>query len=100
MTIININSRFSLNGQNVMTPTDGSVTSTGNSVLSTLDIQKVQCLYYCDGTSSASCGGHKFGDSGTVEASGAKTCKTILRVEDGSAIQISFSSFQVSFYIF
>merc|ERR1719348_1701453 len=32
----------------VMTPVDTSVTSTGNSVLSALDIAKMECLYYCD----------------------------------------------------
>ena len=53
---------FAINSaQNVMNPTDTSVTSTGNSVLSALDIQKIQCLYFCDGTNHATCGGHKFG---------------------------------------
>ena len=45
----------------VMTPVDTSVTFTGNSVLSALDIAKMECLYYCDGTNPGTCGGHKQG---------------------------------------
>ena len=45
----------------VMTPVDTSVTFTGNSVLSALDIAKMECLYYCDGTNPGTCGGHKYG---------------------------------------
>ena len=44
-----------------MTPVDTSVTFTGNSVLSALDIAKMECLYYCDGTNPGTCGGHKQG---------------------------------------
>ena len=44
-----------------MTPVDTSVTFTGNSVLSALDIAKMECLYYCDGTNPGTCGGHKYG---------------------------------------
>ena len=40
---------------------DTSVTFTGNSVLSALDIAKMECLYYCDGTNPGTCGGHKYG---------------------------------------
>ena len=85
--------------QNVMNPTDSSVTSTGNSELSSLDISKLQCLYNCDGTSSGTCGGHYSGDSGVVESSGAQTCKWLLAVPDDFAIQISFESFDVSIII-
>ena len=46
----------------VMTPVDTSVTFTGNSVLSALDIAKMECLYYCDGTNPGTCGGHKYGN--------------------------------------
>ena len=54
---------FALNSQQpVMIPTDTSVTSTGNTVLSALDIQKIQCLYYCDGTNNGTCGGHLYGE--------------------------------------
>ena len=45
-----------------MTPVDTSVTFTGNSVLSALDIAKMECLYYCDGTNPGTCGGHKYGE--------------------------------------
>ena len=48
----------------VMTPVDTSVTFTGNSVLSALDIAKMECLYYCDGTNPGTCGGHKYGEDG------------------------------------
>ena len=79
-----------------MNPTDSSVTSVGSQTLSSLDISKLQCLYNCDGTSSGTCGGHVSGDSGVVESSGAKTCKWLLAVPDGFAIEMSFESFDVS----
>merc|ERR1719378_351809 len=87
---------FALNSQQpVMIPTDTSITSTGNTVLSALDIQKIQCLYYCDGTNNGTCGGHLYGESGVIESEGAKTCKWLLRVDDGYAIKLSFESFGV-----
>ena len=89
--------RFAIDSsQNVMNPTDGSVTSVGSQTLSSLDISKLQCLYNCDGTSTGTCGGHISGDSGVVESSGDKTCKWLLAVPDGFAIEISFESFDVS----
>ena len=89
--------RFAINpSQTVMNPTDSSVTSVGSQTLSSLDISKLQCLYNCDGTSSGTCGGHVSGDSGVVESSGAKTCKWLLAVADGFAIEMSFESFDVS----
>ena len=89
---------FAINSaQNVMNPTDSSVTSVGSQTLSSLDISKLQCLYNCDGTSSGTCGGHYSADSGVVESSGDKTCKWLLAVPDGFAIEISFESFDVSF---
>ena len=79
-----------------MNPIDSSVTSVGSQTLSSLDISKLQCLYNCDGTSTGTCGGHYSGDNGVVESSGAKTCKWLLAVPDGFAIEISFESFDVS----
>ena len=91
---------FAINpAQNVMNPTDGSVTSVGSQTLSSLDISKLQCLYHCDGTSQGTCGGHISGDSGVLETSGAKTCKSLLAVPDGFAIEISFESFDVGIII-
>ena len=37
--------------KNVMTAKDTTVTTLGNTELSDLDKQKLQCLYQCDGTS-------------------------------------------------
>ena len=82
-----------------MNPTDGSVTSVGSQTLSSLDISKLQCLYHCDGTSQGTCGGHISGDSGVLETSGVKTCKSLLAVPDGFAIEISFESFDVGIII-
>ena len=89
--------RFAINpSQNVMNPTDSSVTSVGSQTLSSLDISKLQCLYNCDGTSTGTCGGHISGDSGVLESSAVNTCKWLLAVADGFAIEISFESFDVS----
>ena len=45
-------------------PRDPSVTSVGNSQLSPLDIQKMRCLYNCNGTETSGCGGHHYGHPG------------------------------------
>ena len=82
--------------QNVMNPTDGSITSVGSQTLSSLDISKLQCLYNCDGTQPGSCGGHVSGDDGVLESQEDNTCKWLLAVEDGYAIEMSFESFNVS----
>ena len=58
-----------------MTPVDTSVTFTGNSVLSALDIAKMECLYYCDGTNPGTCGGHKYGEDTTVISPSSKSYK-------------------------
>ena len=50
---------------------------------------KIQCV--------DECGGHFSGDSGVVESSADKTCKSLLAVPEGFAIEISFESFDVSF---
>ena len=55
---------FSANGQQTIVPRDPSVTSVGNSQLSPLDIQKMRCLYNCNGTETSGCGGHHYGHPG------------------------------------
>ena len=47
--------------QPVMSPVDTSITSAGNTELSPLDIEKINCLYNCDGTNIGTCGGHQMG---------------------------------------
>ena len=42
------------------------------------------------------CGGDISGDSGVLESSADKTCKWLIAVSDGFAVQISFGSFDVS----
>ena len=76
-----------------MNPTDSSVTSVGSQTLSSLDISKLQCLYNCDGR----CGGHVTGDLGTLQSQADNSCKWLLAVSDGHAIEISFESFDVSY---
>ena len=49
---------------------------------------KIQCV--------DECGGHFSGDSGVVESYADKTCKSLLAVPEGFAIEISFGSFDVS----
>ena len=89
--------RFAIDSsQNVMNPTDSSVTSVGSQTLSSLDISKLQCLYNCDGTNSGTCGGDISGEDGVVESSADKTCKWLIIVTDGFAVEISFGSFDVS----
>ena len=91
---------FAINpAQNVMNPTDGTVTSVGSQTLSSLDISKLQCLYHCDGTSQGTCGGHITGNSGVLETSGVKTCKSLIAVPDGFAVEIGFDSFDVSMIV-
>ena len=40
---------------------NSAILSTFSQVLSDLDIAKMECLYYCDGTNPGTCGGHKYG---------------------------------------
>ena len=47
-------------------------------------------------TNPGTCGGHHYGDSGAVESSGAKTCKWLLRVDDGFGIKLSMETFSVT----
>ena len=99
-----------------MSPVDTSITSAGNTELSPLDIEKINCLYNCDGTNIGTCGGHQMGrlkqislhisdnfqhlgTEGVVESSGASApngCKWLLAVEEGMAIEMSFESFNVN----
>lgn len=67
----------------VMVPTDTSVTAAGNTELSSLDKQKLQCMYNCDGTAHSNCGGHLTGDGGTLDALDDAACNWLIRVEDG-----------------
>ena len=88
-----------------MTPKDSSVTSAGSQTLSTGDIEKIQCLYNCDGTKPGTCGGHISGESGVLESSGElpftssgnniKSCKWLLVATSGDAIELSFENFNV-----
>ena len=78
----------------VMNILDQSVTEVGNDVLSDMDVQKVQCLYQCDG-----CGGHQFGDSGILDTSGESSpdsCKWLLRTEQGFGIRLTLDEFEVN----
>ena len=89
--------RFAIDpSKNVMSPKDTTVTQTGNSVLSPLDIEKLQCLYNCNGTRPGTCGGHHHReDRGELESSGNNTCKWHLRVDDGYGIRLTIKSFRV-----
>ena len=81
-----------------MSPKDTTVTQagTGNSVLSPLDIEKLQCLYNCNGTQPGTCGGHHHReDRGELESSGNNTCNWHLRVGDGYGIRLTIESFRV-----
>ena len=83
-----------------MTPKNKTVTSAGNFVLSRLDIEKLQCLYNCNGTRPGTCGGHHHrGDRGELESRGNKTCEWQLRVRDGYGIRLTIQSFRVSHFI-
>merc|ERR1712088_789820 len=81
--------------QNTVTPKDSSITSAGNTELSAGDIKKLQCMYNCDGTTYNGCGGHVYGDSGTLDALDDDKCQWMIRVEDGYAIEISVITFDV-----
>ena len=95
-----------------MTPTDSSVTETGNDKLSELDIKKMNCLYHCD-----DCGGHQegeeeisallcklfvLGDSGEIylgwsdmmyDDGKKRTCNYLIRVEEGYSVQLIVEKF-------
>merc|ERR1719225_2112062 len=81
--------------QNTVTPKDSSITEAGNTELSAGDIKKLQCMYNCDGTTYNGCGGHVYGDSGTLDALDDDKCQWMIRVEDGYAIEISVITFDV-----
>ena len=73
--------------QNVMTPLDTTILAAGNTELSAGDVKKLQCMYNCDGTEYNGCGGHVFGESGTIDALDDSLCQWYIRVEDGFAIE-------------
>ena len=52
--------------------------------------------YNCDGTTYNGCGGHVYGDSGTLDALDDDKCQWMIRVDDGYAIEISVITFDVS----
>ena len=88
-----------------MTPKDPAISSAGSDTLSAGDIEKIQCLYNCEGTSSGTCGGHQSGEVGVLQSSGSlpftssgtqqKVCKWLLAATSGDAIELSFESFNV-----
>merc|ERR1712128_138086 len=78
--------------QDVMTAKDGSMTTLGNTELSELDKQKLQCLYQCDGTAHSNCGGHFFAESGTFMSDGTAGCQWLVRAPVGKGIILDFST--------
>ena len=78
-----------------MTAKDPAVTELGGSELSTLDSQKLQCMYDCTGTNFSFCGGHFYDTSGIMSGSCCCGGDWILRTEVGKGINISFSAFNV-----
>ena len=52
--------------------------------------------YNCDGTTYNGCGGHVYGDSGTLDALDDDKCQWMIRVDDGFAVEISVITFDVS----
>ena len=102
-------SRFAIDpATNVFSPMDQSVNSFGNSELSQLDIEKLNCLYKCDPLCGGFIAGRNvikygywfifhLGTEGSVEVSGAKSCRWMFGVIDGSAVQINFEKFDVSY---
>ena len=81
----------------VITPKDPSVSSVGSESLSAGDIEKINCLYSCAGTSQGTCGGHVSGASGVLQSSGSqkKVCKWLLAANTGDAIELSVQDFNV-----
>ena len=81
----------------VITPKDPSVSSVGSESLSAGDIEKINCLYSCDGTGQGTCGGHVSGASGVLQSSssGKKICKWLLAANTGDAIELSLQDFNV-----
>merc|ERR1711892_1151456 len=86
---------FGIDGAVVMTPTDSSVTTLGNSVLSPLDKDKIQCMYDCSMQAASNCGGHFYGTSGALSGSCCCGGDWLLRTETGKGIVINFSVFSV-----
>ena len=86
---------FGINGAVVMTAKDSSVTTFGNSELSTLDKEKLQCMYDCDVLLASNCGGHEYGTSGTMSGSCCCGGDWLLRAESGMGITVTFTAFSV-----
>ena len=53
--------------------------------------------YNCDGTTYNGCGGHVYGESGTLDALDDDKCQWMIRVDDGYVVEISVITFDVSF---
>ena len=58
--------------------------------------EKFFSRYNCDGTTYNGCGGHVYGDEGTLDALDDDKCQWMIRVEDGYAVEISVITFDVS----
>merc|ERR1712123_115371 len=86
---------FGIDGAVVMTPLDSSVTTLGNSELSSLDKDKIQCMYDCSMQAASNCGGHFYGTSGALSGSCCCGGDWLLRTETGKGIVINFSAFSV-----
>ena len=80
-----------------MVPLDSSVTSLGNRELSSLDKQKLQCMYDCNSKTNqySNCGGHFHGSSGKLSGSCCCGGDWLLRSDVGKGIVIEFSAFGV-----
>merc|ERR1719312_693204 len=78
--------------KDVMTAKQSGAPALGNSELSDLDKQKLQCMYQCDGTSHSNCGGHFYAESGTFSSDGTTGCEWLLRAPVGKGIILDFGS--------
>ena len=82
-----------------MTATDPSVTTLGNSELSSMDKDKIQCMYDCSDTSKSNCGGHFTGTSGTLSGSCCCGGDWLFTTELGKGIIIDFLALSVSIHL-
>jgi len=78
-----------------ITAKDPSVTIIGNTELSSLDKEKLQCMYDCSGQTKSNCGGHFYGTSGTLSGSCCCGGDWLLTSEMGKGIFIDFSAFSI-----
>merc|ERR1712142_245939 len=78
--------------KDVMTAKQSGAPTLGNTELSELDKQKLQCMYQCDGTEHSNCGGHFYGESGTFSSDGTAGCEWLIRAPVGKGIILDFGS--------